>query len=120
MVGAKLRLIKIASRHSGNQNVSAYIYSIQMITAMKKLISLLTCLLILAGCTNRDATDRIATYDPYQKADTSEYPILIDGGTKIVYQFGRMTADKGLKLYYDTIPNTARKAPPDKLFENPK
>lgn len=38
------------------------------------------------------------------EAETT-FPLLIDGGTKIVYQFGHMTPDKGLKLYYDTIPN---------------
>ena len=32
-----------------------------------------------------------------------KYPLLIEDGTKLVYQFGHLTADKGLKLYYDTM-----------------
>lgn len=87
---------------------------------MKKPVFLLACMLILAGCTNRDALDRIAENDFNRGADTVKYPVLIEGGTKIVYQFGRMTADKGLKLYYDTIPNTAGKNPPGNLLKNLK
>jgi len=41
--------------------------------------------------------------DVVSKIDSTEYPLLIDGGNKVVYQFGKMTADKGLKLYLDTI-----------------
>jgi hypothetical protein len=74
---------------------------------MKKLISLfIGCWLLLPGCTNRDAIDR-AMNDYPSETDTLEYPLLIENGTKLVYQFGRMTPDKGLKLYYDTIPYPA-------------
>lgn len=43
--------------------------------------------------------------DAYEPGDTTSYPLMIDGGTRIVYQFGHMTPDKGLKLYLDTIAN---------------
>lgn len=39
--------------------------------------------------------------------DSTSYPLLIDDGKKVVYQFGKMTADKGLKVYLDTIPYPA-------------
>ncbi|MBT1699040.1 hypothetical protein KK083_19250 [Fulvivirgaceae bacterium PWU4] len=74
---------------------------------MKKLISLLACMLIFALCTNREVLDRIAGDDSHREPLMAGSPIMIDGGTKIVYQFGHMTPDKGLKLYYDTIPATA-------------
>jgi hypothetical protein len=70
---------------------------------VRKLIPLSVCCL-LPGCTSRDAIDRIANDCSGAKTDTIQFPMLIDGGTRIVYQFGRMTADKGLKLYYDTVP----------------
>jgi hypothetical protein len=80
---------------------------------MKKLISLsICCSLLLAACTSRDTAGRVASGEFCPEADTVEYPLLIDNGTKLVYQFGRMTADKGLKLYYDTIPYTAKSARP--------
>ena len=86
---------------------------------MKKLISLLlVCMLIVAGCTSRDAMDRIANDDSRQDGDTVGSPMLIDGGTKVVYQFGHMTADKGLKLYYDTIPANAKKVPSDDFLKD--
>lgn len=76
---------------------------------MKKLTSiLLACLLIFALCTNREVLDRIANDDSRPEPVMAGSPTLIDGGTKIVYQFGHMTPDKGLKLYYDTIPATAK------------
>lgn len=84
---------------------------------MKKLISLLACMLIFALCTNREVLDRIAGDDSSQQPLTAGSPILIDGGTKIVYQFGHMTPDKGLKLYYDTIPATA-KIPSDDFLKD--
>ena len=37
--------------------------------------------------------------------DTTSFPLFIDGGARIVYQRGHMTPDRGLKLYFDTIPN---------------
>lgn len=85
---------------------------------MKKLISwLLACMLIFAGCTRREAIERIANDDSRQR-DTVGSPMLIDGGKKIVYQYGRMTADKGLKLYYDTIPDG--KMPSDDFLKDLK
>lgn len=84
---------------------------------MKKLISLLACMLIFALCTNREVLDSIAGDDSPLAPDTAGSPMLIDGGTKIVYQFGHMTPDKGLKLYYDTIPATA-KIPSDDFLKD--
>lgn len=76
---------------------------------MKKLTSLLLAsLLIFALCTNREVLDRIAGDDSAQEPVAAGSPMLIDGGKKIVYQYGHMTPDKGLKLYYDTIPATAK------------
>jgi hypothetical protein len=85
---------------------------------MKKLTSLLlACLLIFALCTNREVLDRIVEDDSPQEPATAGSPMLIDGGKKIVYQFGHMTPDKGLKLYYDTIPATA-KIPSDDFLKD--
>lgn len=69
---------------------------------MKSLISLLIFCSVVAGCRNNQSKHAPIAYHAYE-ADTTTYPKIIDGGTKIVYQFGHMTADKGLKLYYDTI-----------------
>ena len=84
---------------------------------MKKLISLLACLLIFALCTNREVIDRIVEDDSRQESTATGSPMLIEGGKKIVYQFGHMTPDKGLKLYYDTIPATA-KIPSDDFLKD--
>jgi len=35
--------------------------------------------------------------------DTLTYPLIINDSAAIVYQVGHMTADKGLKLYRDTM-----------------
>jgi hypothetical protein len=74
---------------------------------MKKYI--LLSFLALSGCTSesrQEKIDALAYENSNNKEVQKKYPMLIDSGTKIVYQFGRMTADKGLKLYLDTIPYT--------------
>jgi hypothetical protein len=60
------------------------------------------------GCSEDQERSRFDafTYDVYDK-DSIDYPLFIDGGTKVVYQFGHLTADRGLKLYFDTIPYPA-------------
>jgi hypothetical protein len=77
---------------------------------MKRLIPFLIICFFISGCRNdqyKYAMNRVAE-DTGDKTDTTSYPLLIDGGTKIVYQFGHLTADKGLKLYLDTIDNPAK------------
>jgi hypothetical protein len=69
------------------------------------MISFLVLCLFVPGCRNDQGKHAPAAYHAYDETDTTTYPKIIDGGTKIVYQFGHMTADKGLKLYYDTIPH---------------
>ena len=72
---------------------------------MNKLIAWMLVCFVLWGCGNNDNSRRaLNSIREEGEADTA-LPLLIDGGTKIVYQFGHMTPDKGLKLYYDTIPN---------------
>jgi hypothetical protein len=64
------------------------------------------CLLV-TGCRNEDSRQALSKAGEYaiEQTDTNSYPMLIDGGSRIVYQFGHMTPDKGLKLYLDTIAN---------------
>lgn len=72
---------------------------------MKTLIVLLI-ICFISACRddrNRGALNTLAD----DGADTVSYPLFIDGGRKVVYQFGHLTADKGLKLYFDTIPYPA-------------
>jgi hypothetical protein len=73
---------------------------------MKTLIVLLLLCLVQTGCRN-EHNQRVmnSVANCYETADTYSYPLFIDGGTKIVYQVGHMTADKGLKLYLDTLPS---------------
>ncbi len=40
--------------------------------------------------------------------DTLTYPVIINDSAAIVYQVGHMTADKGLKLYCDTMRYSSR------------
>jgi hypothetical protein len=68
-----------------------------LLNSVKKIAPLLICCSLLPGCRNQVKLDDIS------EADSTRYPLLIDGGKKMVYQFGRMTADKGLKLYLDTV-----------------
>ena len=70
---------------------------------MKRLIPFLILCSVVAGCRNDQGKHAPVAYHAYDESDTNTYPKIIDGGTKIVYKFGHMTADKGLKLYYDTI-----------------
>lgn len=67
-------------------------------------------LLTVAACRNNqsDYVMNSIANEPENDADTIALPSLIDNGTKLVYQFGHMTPDKGLKLYYDTMPYPAK------------
>lgn len=71
---------------------------------MKKLLKLLVISCLVFGC--RKGEDSLS-YKEYAESgsvkDTTTYPLFIDGRTKVVYKFGRMTADKGLKHYLDTV-----------------
>ena len=76
---------------------------------MKSLVPFLILCLVVPGCRNdqsRHVMNNLAG-NTVEMADTTSFPLTIDGGKKIVYQFGHMTPDKGLKLYFDTIPNPA-------------
>jgi hypothetical protein len=65
--------------------------------------------LIIAGTAmfrcGGNPSERVLNNMGYQSidADTTTYPMLINDSAAIIYQFGHMTADKGLKLYYDTM-----------------
>lgn|GEM_PF-4441216 len=63
---------------------------------MKKQASWLICCLLLAECAN-PKKDRVA-----QAMDSLNCPLLKYGKERVAYQFGKMTADKGLKLFLDT------------------
>jgi hypothetical protein len=73
-------------------------------SVMKRVIPLLICLSIGASCRNSAYDDSPLGVE--EAIDSLQFPILIDEGTKIVYQVGRMTPDKGLKLYLDTVAYT--------------
>lgn len=73
---------------------------------MKRLIPLLILCFVIPGCRNDQRHHAMDLADDAGRmTDTTSYPLIIDGGTKIIYQFGHLTADKGLKLYFDTIPH---------------
>lgn len=72
---------------------------------MRPLFHLWMICFLISGCRNDQSQyvlNRLA--DAHAHMDTTHYPLIIEGGTKIVYQTGHMTPDKGLKLYFDTIP----------------
>jgi hypothetical protein len=76
---------------------------------MRRLVRFLIFCFVIPGCRddqNKNTMTRVAD-DHYEKIDTASFPLIIEGGTKIVYQYGHLTADKGLKLYFDTIPYPA-------------
>lgn len=70
-----------------------------------KFIALSTLCLLFSGCRNEDSRQVLSNAGEYafEQTDTNSYPMLIDNGSRVVYQFGHMTPDKGLKLYPDTI-----------------
>ena len=70
---------------------------------MKSFILLLIVCLLHSRCRNEHNQRVVVAHDGYDKPDTTCYPQLIEGGKRIVYQFGHLTPDKGLKLYLDTI-----------------
>lgn len=72
---------------------------------MKRLISFLILGFLIQGCWNDRSRQAANRGDTSDAMDTTTYPLVINGGTKIVYQFGYLTPDKGLKLYLDTISN---------------
>jgi hypothetical protein len=83
---------------------------------MKRLIPMFIFCFTLSGCRqdpNRHAMNWLG--DDWTDAnDTMSYPLTIEDGSKVVYQFGHMTPDKGLKLYLDTIPSAAMPVALDK------
>ena len=64
--------------------------------------SFLFCLLLAACNENRSANNSYGTVE--DSIASQEFPILIEGGTKTVYRFGRMTP-RGLKFFLDTVEN---------------
>jgi hypothetical protein len=76
---------------------------------MKRTVTFVICLSIAAACRNNtrnDGADNMEEGTLAADVDSLQFPILIEGGKKIVYQVGRMTPDKGLKLYLDTVAYT--------------
>ena len=63
----------------------------------------------ISGCWTEPYRREIRSLSAHTRdaTDTTSYPLIIDNGTKIIYQFGHMTPDKGLKVYLDTIPHPA-------------
>jgi hypothetical protein len=72
---------------------------------MKRLIVVLAFCSLLSGCRYDQSQHTLSkfAFEYGDKEDTTSYPLMIEGGSKVVYQFGHMTPDKGLKLYFDTI-----------------
>lgn len=61
-------------------------------------------LFFISGCWNEGSHEVISRLaDHSVEPDTTSYPLFIEGRKRMVYQFGHMTADKGLKLSIDTI-----------------
>jgi hypothetical protein len=73
--------------------------------SMKSIITFLFICFLFSACDNDQRREVMASI-PEEETEEN-YPLLIEGGTKLVYQLGQMTADKGLKLYYDTMPYPA-------------
>jgi hypothetical protein len=72
---------------------------------MKRFIPLLLFYFLLPACRNEQSRYVLSTLDDFtSESDTTFYPLFIEGGTKVVYQRGYMTPDKGLKLHVDTMP----------------
>ena len=74
---------------------------------MRNLVLVLICCFLVSGCGNEPDQNSIAVIAEADSQKATSYPLLIDDGKKVVYQFGRMTSNKGLKLYLDTISHTA-------------
>lgn len=72
---------------------------------MKTLLVVLIICFIIPGCGNDQSRHVMNTLDNIDAIDRTGYPVFIEGGSKLIYQFGHLTSDKGLKLYYDTIPH---------------
>jgi hypothetical protein len=68
---------------------------------MKSTITVLLFCFFLLGC-DYDQRPEVTNSIADKKIET-DFPLLIEDGSKLVYQFGHLTADKGLKLYYDTM-----------------
>lgn len=69
---------------------------------MKQLLPLLFIFLI-PGCRNERSHEVISRLAEHStETDTASYPLFIDGRRRMVYQFGHISADKGLKLAIDT------------------
>jgi hypothetical protein len=62
---------------------------------MKKIFLLLVCVIVV-GC--REQTNKTTNIN----ADSTQYPLLIDSGKKIIYKYGRMT-ERGWQVYLDTV-----------------
>lgn len=77
------------------------------VAKMNKPILWLAVCCVLSGCRDNNQSRHVLGSLRKMAAADHAYPLIIDGWTKIVYQFGHMTPDKGLKLYYDTIPYPA-------------
>jgi hypothetical protein len=72
---------------------------------MRRALLFLTWFSLIAACRNNTNSDGAGDVEEKTLAagtDSLQFPILIEGGTKVVYQVGRMTPDKGLKFYLDT------------------
>jgi hypothetical protein len=68
---------------------------------MKATVISLILLLSVIAC--RDDRPREISY----AEEEEEFPIVIEGGTKVVYQVGKMTP-RGLKFYLDTVDTRGR------------
>jgi hypothetical protein len=69
---------------------------------MKNIPTFLFICFLGSGCDNNQRKEAISNIASEEM--NKNYPLLIEGGTMVVYQFGHMTADQGLKLCCDTMP----------------
>jgi hypothetical protein len=85
---------------------------------MIRLCFCLFSLLLLTSCGSESYKDQLADInDAACVVDTTQYPRKTSDG-RLVVLHGKMTADKGLKLYPDTVESIAINGEQDKLLRD--
>jgi hypothetical protein len=81
---------------------------------MRRYLVLFVLSLAMFCCTD-DAHKNLMSEEPVCESDTTTYPQKTADGSQ-VYILGKMTADKGLKLYPDTVPTLATNSQHEELL----
>lgn len=66
----------------------------------RQIVLLIVSTAWLASCTNHHSRSRDEL--PFDGADTTGFPKVIDGGKRVVYQFSKMTP-RGVRYFLDTV-----------------